>query len=333
MQDHHSEGAYPRTPPPPELTIATPPLTLTLAGPAVADGRIVLADLVHLGQHVQSAIDRIALVLSGAESSRRPGRRPRSVQEVKLVVVNRRPGSVVLDLDLARDQLELDGVGLGERSLEQLVAGIDKLGDPSDHLPEGWDAGVLLAWREVGDLFDRGVEHIDLGLSLPHVRRRATFTPRSHERLVERIRAPLRNRRTVEGRLLMADFQETGQRCRIHQAGGPVVQCTFTETHAELVRSLLRRRVRVTGEAEVDPHSQHVRRMAIADIEPIPELLGAEERDPFWEGYSAEELAQLQGVPPLARLEDAVVDFWPPELSADAVLELIRPEVVPSRPS
>jgi hypothetical protein len=40
-------------------------LTIKLAGPGVGEGRLALAELVHVGRNLQAAVERIALVLGG----------------------------------------------------------------------------------------------------------------------------------------------------------------------------------------------------------------------------------------------------------------------------
>ncbi|MDR7415796.1 MAG: hypothetical protein QN193_06580 [Armatimonadota bacterium] len=241
-------------------------ITIRLTGPAVAQGRIPVDDLVLLARQVQAAVERIALVLRG-ESGMKPGRRPAEVERLtRLEVVGLGRGSVVLQLDLARDQQALEGLDLGEEATKAWVEGLDTL-QAKGLVPPGWDTGALLAWRETAALYRRGVESIEVVASLTNYRRSTRVGPDLGDRIVRLISRPSTNSRVVEGRLLMADFKETAARCRIHPPMGPPVECTFDEGHRQAVLDALTKHVRVTGEAEIDPETSRIKRLSLADIE------------------------------------------------------------------
>ncbi len=299
-------------------------ITVRLTGPAVAQGRISVDDLVLLARQVQSSIERIALVLRG-ERGTKTGRRPAEVESLtRLEVVGLRPGSVVLELDLARDQRALKGLDLGEEATKALVDGLVAL-TAREVLPRGWDAGALLAWREATTLYRHGVDGIEVSAQLNGYQRSARLAPTLGERIARLVAKPVTNLRAVEGRLLMADFRETATRCRIHPPMGPPVECTFDEEHRQAVLDALTKHVRVTGEAEVDPESSRIKRLSLADIEILDAAEAGATAYPFWESLSVEELAERQGAEPVEQLEALRADFWPDELSADEFLSLIRP--------
>jgi hypothetical protein len=114
----------------------------------------------------RTPVERIALLLRGGRGTE-TGRRLGDVERLtRLEVVGLRPGSVVLELDLARDQRALEGLDLGEEAVKTLVDGLDSLVG-QEALPRGWDAGALLAWREATALYRRGVEGIEIAARLP----------------------------------------------------------------------------------------------------------------------------------------------------------------------
>ncbi|HWO71022.1 MAG TPA: hypothetical protein VNP94_09750 [Actinomycetota bacterium] len=275
----------------------------------MAQGRIAVDDLVVLVGQVQRAVERIALVLRG-EQGVRPGRRPREVEELtRLALVALRPGSVTLELDLAEAQRPFEAVDVGRRAIERLLEGVAVLADGQSP-PAGWDAGVLLAVKEVGTLLRRGVERVDLEAPVGGVRRRARLEPQSIEAISRLVREPVRNLRTVEGRLLMADFKETATRCRIHPPMGPPVECTFDEAHRQAVLDALTRYVRVSGEAEVEESTGRIRLLAIADLEILDLVPQGAAVYPFWEPVELDELARIQGVGPVSDPRSLAAPIW-----------------------
>ncbi|HXH21421.1 MAG TPA: hypothetical protein VNN10_05285, partial [Dehalococcoidia bacterium] len=227
------------------------------------------------------------------------------------------PGSVVVALELRREQLELEGMDPGQEATERLVAGLIEFRD-REELPPAWDVGVVLALRETTGLFRRGIESVSVSLETGGGRRSARLDASDAERFARLATRWVRNRRTVEGRLLMADFKEAATRCRVHPPLGSPVECTFDEAHRQAVLDALTKYVRVTGEAEVDPDTSRIKRLVIADIE-ILDWEGTEgTTTSFWESISTEELAAMQRVAPLARVEELAADIWesPEELDA-----------------
>jgi len=96
------------------------------------------------------------------------------------------------------------------------------------------------------------------------------------------------------------------------------VQCSFDPSKEEEIYRALRRPARVTGIARVNPHSGRVEEIRIEKIEILDELmLGA--RD-FTAGYSLQQLADLQGVRPLASPND-LAGGWPPDENIDEFID------------
>jgi hypothetical protein len=187
---------------------------------------------------------------------------------------------------------------VGELALEKLLVGIPQLVTHDEALPSGYDVGVLAAWREAAKVFGHGVDSVEFSLRTSAQSVDVEYNPTVYHRVVERIQGPVRNRRTVEGRLLMADFKDSRPRCRVHPPLGPPVDCIFDEDLAESIYDNLRAYVSVTGEAEEDPETGRVRRLRIADVEPVsvePEF-AAGGVDDFWTEKTLEELSSEQGI-------------------------------------
>lgn len=274
------------------------PLVVRFRGPGARNGRLLLADLVRFGQQLQTAVDRVARVLAGEVSST-PGRRPeriRSACALEVVAINR--GSFELAIDFRREQMSFAEMDPGEAALEKLVSGLGSLAQDGEVLPSGYDVGVLAAWRETGRLFDHGLEAVDLHLRTARGRFEVVYDSRVHARVAAHIKGPVQNLRTIEGRLMMADFKELGRRCRIHPPLGPPVEIQFEESLADAVYDNLRASVRVTGEAEEDPHTGRIRLLRLRDIEPLTVETAIESLSPedFWHEPTLEELAAEQGL-------------------------------------
>lgn len=200
------------------------PITIHLEGPAVTRNRMPLRDLMLFSQQLQTAVDRIGRLLLGQSTSVQPGRKPSQIEQAcTLEIVEIRGGSLTMVCDLPEERQDslLEDLGeeedLGEQALISFVQGIEAISSQHySYMPKGYDKGVLLALRESGKLLDHGIERITFDLQTPKGHWGPAYTPETHARVVARIQAPVENRRTVEGRLLMGDFRETSFRCRLH---------------------------------------------------------------------------------------------------------------------
>ena len=281
-----------------------PLLEVRLVGPGVTEGKIYISDLVLLGQGLQTALNSVAWGLLNNAPGRRGARLPDDIREqCALQLVGLTSGSVVLRLDLVRDA----DSSIGVEALEKLITGLPPLEQSEGHLPIELDARVLSAWHDMGKMgkiFQRGIERAEFCLTIKGTTRRYDFLPQTLARLSDRVRARLQVK-TIEGRLLMADF-EGKRRCRVHPVSGPPIPCTFSEAIADKVKGALTSWVRVTGKAKVDLASGAIKTFAIREIE----LLDVTPRAPlpqpedFWQRKTLEELASEQGVEPISRLED-----------------------------
>jgi tRNA(fMet)-specific endonuclease VapC len=184
------------------------------------------------------------------------------------------------------------------------------------------DPGVLASLQELGTAFERkSVTKISLTVPGHEGRKgavRAVYTPAVRERISARMKAPTQEPLSIEGKLEMADFKDTGRVCRIHPSIGLPVQCSFDPSKEDEIYRALRRPARVTGIARVNPHSGKVEEIRIEKIEILHELmLGARN---FTAGYSLEQLAEMQGVRPLASPND-LAGGWPPDDSIDEFID------------
>ena len=141
-------------------------------------------------------------------------------------------------------------------------------------------------------------------------------------RIQERIKGPQTNIRTIEGRLLMADFKEHGTRCRVHPSAGEPVLCLFDEEQKDEVLEDILQYVRIVGEAKEDPLTGKIASIKIHDIERLEDREGEAadllpqgtpiSRD-FWESPTLDELAQAQNVKPMMDVS-ALFGTWPGEM-------------------
>lgn len=302
-------------------------LRVHLAGPAVSENRISLSDLAQIAKHLQDALYRVAEVLSGVATSLRTGPMPRQIVEAcTLELLALEPGSVSLVVGLRRpEQMALlDTPSVGEDALQTLVEGAAELRSPSLPMPKGYDPGVLCAWRDLGAMLDRGVDEIALESSMRGSTMRAVFDREVRERVALRLQAPVHNRRTVEGRLLMGDFKESGYQCRVHPAIGRAVTCAFDEAYRDIVLGALTKQVRVVGEAT--EKNGRITGLQIADIEVMEEEAGeaAEVELGLDEAPTLDELAARQGVAQVGDFDALLGDFWPEEESADDFIAAVR---------
>jgi hypothetical protein len=301
------------------------PFKINFEGTAVQKKRMALPDLILFFQSIQSALERVALVLIGQEISTQPGRRPSEIKaECSLDIIEVKGGSFHILCDLpTKPQVKLYE-DIGEKALICLVKGIEDIDTLETGLPEGYDKGVLLSIREGGKLFQHGIEKISFDLKTRGRHLRPSLTPKKHDRIVSLIQGPIENRRTVEGRLLMGDFKETGYRCRIHPAVGKPIVCEFDEEQKDIIRSALTKYVRAMGETKES--DGEIRSLKIEDIETIDFKEIAEEKqiEGFFEETNIDILAQKQGVKAITDFNKLLGDFWPEDEDIDKFVKTMR---------
>lgn len=283
-----------------------PILFIRAKGIATKDGSIPLQDLIQLGKHIQSAVERVARVLVGQADSRKAGRKPKEIKSscpLEVVALNR--GSFEIALDLPREKFE--NMDLGIAAVEKLADGMSKISSNGDPLPSGYDAGVLHSLKDMGRILDKGIDEIEIETRTRQIRGVYTFNRDTYKRVTGKIRGPVISLRSIEGRLFMADFHGELERCRIHPPMGEPVTCQFDESLEDTVYEHLRGFVRITGETKEDPVTGRISSIMIKDIEPV--LMEGKEfekitPEEFWQEKSLDQLASEQGVIPIRQLED-----------------------------
>ena len=305
----------------------SPLLEIRFDGEAVGPAKIPVSHLLRFLSGLKRTLQRVGRVLQGDTESLCKGRPPQSIRrEVELDLVSLKEGSPAAVLGFDRTEVEprLLGMDFGYEILERALSGLKAVqGNESDEaLPTGYDPGVLMAWCDAGTVFGRGIEKVTFTLNGPEMAMRTSFTPNGANRIRNRIREPQVRIRTIEGRLLMADFKEFGTRCRVHPSVGDPIICLFHDTQKDQVQENLMRHVRVVGEAHENPTSGKIVSITIHDIEPLAAwgkddagLLpqGTAVSHTFWGSPTLEELAHSQRV---GQLDDvrSLFGTWPGEI-------------------
>jgi hypothetical protein len=306
------------------MKTGAPLLTIRFDGKAVGSGKIPVSHLLSFLSSLNKALLRTGRVLIGDAESVRRGQPPREISEevsLDLVLLTHGSPAAVLGFERGKSRASLPPKDFGLEILQKAMTGLAAIQEPHEVLPTGYDAGVLMAWRDAGTLFRQGIEKIEFTLNHRETPVKTTFTPKGFERIQKRIKGPQVNIRTIEGRLLMADFKEHGTRCRVHPSVGDPVLCLFDEEQKEEVLEDILQYVRVVGEAKEDPISNKITSIKIHDIERLEdrndeatELLpqGTPISRDFWESPTLDELAQSQHVRPLIDAQ-ALFGTWPGE--------------------
>ena len=301
-----------------------PLLKIRFDGKAVGPGKIPVSHLLRFLSNLNKVFQRTGRVLIGDAESVCRGRQPRNVSEevaLELVLLTHGSPAAILGFERQQGQMALPGMDLGLEIIEKALSGLGQIQEPDEVMPEGCDAGVLLAWRDVGVLFQKGVNFIQFTLNQRETPQITPFTPKGFERIQERIKGPQTNIRTIEGRLLMADFKEHGTRCRVHPSVGEPVLCLFDEDQKDEVLEDILQYVRIVGEAKEDPVTGKITSIKIHDIDRLEDhendstdLLpqGTPILRHFWESPTLDELAHSQNVQPLVDVR-VLFGTWPGE--------------------
>jgi hypothetical protein len=302
-------------------------LTVTLEGQSVHSGRIPISHLLEFLAGLQKVLYRTGQVFLMEGRSTRKGQRPKSLKQLvdlDLVEVTHGSPSTLLRFQRRPDQSLVSKDEEAIRIFEIAFKGVGEVQVLGDVLPPGFDRGVLLAWRDIGRLFLKRVNSITFELNHRPQPLRVQYTPQGFQVIQQRIQGPQTKRITIEGRLLMADFKEEGMRLRVHPLVGEPVLCVFDEEQKEEVLENLLRRVRVVGEALADPDTGKISRVRIRDVEPLEDFAEAMEEIHgvsadvlgFWSSRTIEELAEQQGVKPVADIR-LLYGTWPGDPNDD----------------
>lgn len=308
----------------------TPPtFTVRFDGAAVSEARISVAHLLRFLGNMTKALNRTGQLLRGQASSVRKGAPERSLADemaLDLVLLTHGSPAAVLGFERRKPQAGLPGLDFGLEVLEASLNGLrDAQGIDQESLPPGFDAGVLMAWRDAGIVFNQGIDRVELTLQHPRGPVCARFDAAGFVQLQRRIQGPQINIRTIEGRLLMADFKEHGTRCRVHPAAGEPVLCLFDDAQRDAVFDNMLHYVRVIGEAREDPSTGRIASIRIHDIQRLEDkdnvavdLLptGAPVSSTFWQSPSLDDLARAQGVGPMTDV-GRLFGTWPGEPDDD----------------
>lgn len=310
-----------------------PLLKIRFDGEAIGPGRIPVSHLLRFLANMTKALQRTGRVLIGESGSVRRGPQPHSIKnEVALDLVLLTDGSPAAVLGFERQEIEtkFPGMDFGVEILEKAIVGLSTVQKSDGNLPAGYDAGVLMAWRDAGMLFSQGIERVEFSLNHRETPLVTMFTQQGVAQIKKRIKGPQTNMRTIEGRLLMADFKEHGTRCRVHPAAGDPVLCLFDEAQKDEVLEDILQYVRIVGEATEDAVTGKISSIKIHDIErlegredEVTDLLpqGTPISRNFWDSPSLEELAESQNVKPMTDVR-VLYGTWPGE-EDDGFEELI----------
>ena len=297
---------------------------ILLKGESIGTHRIPVSQLLLLLSELNKVLNRVGRVLQGQGESVRRGPTQKSIKdEIGLDLVELTHGSpdTVLGFERPSGQQAFEGLDFGVEILEKALKGLMEVQQEGEELPAGFDSGVLIAWRDLGTLFEKGVSEIQFFLNHRPQPLGASYNPNGYGKIQERIHGPQINIRTIEGRLLMADFKEHGTRCRVHPSVGDPVLCLFDEERKEEILENILRYVKIIGEAKEDPITNKITSIVLHDIQRLEDreqertdLLpqGTPLPSDFWQSLSIEELAQAQGVQPLGDVS-VLFGTWPGE--------------------
>ncbi|MBN1972580.1 MAG: hypothetical protein JW787_03005 [Sedimentisphaerales bacterium] len=302
-----------------------PFFSIRIEGPNIGPGRMRLADFLELANEITNAVERVGIVLSNTGLSSRRGARPKDLKKaLSLDLVGFTQGSpaVLAYFERSDTQMLIEDVDFGNQIYTKWLEGLEEISRGKEVLPQGYDVGVLLKMRDLGNLFGRGITQMDF--SLNHRPKTITFkyTEKAVNQIRKHIAKPESMTYTIDGRLVMVDFKETGPIFRIHPAIGEPVMCKFAESFREEVYKNILKYVRIRGSAEKDMQGK-ITEINIADIETLVsdsegQLELTEKSLPsgieFWQHHTVDELAIAQGIKAISNVDD-LLGGWPGDVN------------------
>ncbi len=300
-----------------------PVLQLRVRGPGVTSGRIPVPDLIKLCQEAQNAVNRQAEANEGRKTMH-PGPITDAIRhECTLELVAIRKGSTTLQFGLTKPQMPLPvSDHFGSQVISDVAETIRALGNGNKKRLE-IDSGVLQGLYNLAAVAEsKRITEVDWIAPKSNTKKRiiAPVNKAVREKLAQRLSSPTKTIMHVDGILDMADFKPKEHKCRIDPAIGASVTCTFDEPLANEIQSLLRRSVRATGEATLQPYTARIETLKIHAIQPLPSLALGEGN--FFSVRSISELAAAQKVKPLRNVS-TLAGAFPSDEDIDEFLEEI----------
>jgi hypothetical protein len=291
-------------------------LRIKVEGPGVHRKSIAVPDLLKICDALQSAVHRQAEAMQepSASTLRRGPITASAHEECTLELIGISGGSTGLTFALSKPQQPLPIPGamtFGADVLAKVAQTVKELGGDK-HASADIDAGVLNSLMKLGEVVDRqAISRVSLMVPRHDGRARAikaVLDATVKARIFKRIKTPTEQHLSIEGKLEMADFKEIGRACRIHPPIGQPLQCSFDPDREEEIYSALRKPVRLSGVARLNPNTGKPEELRIEKVEIMDELLLGE-RD-FFMSRTLEQLAEAQGVRPLDNPGE-MVGGWP----------------------
>jgi hypothetical protein len=303
-------------------------LKVDVEGPGVHTKSIAIPDLLKICSAIQTAVHRQAEAMErpAAQTLRRGPITASAAEECTLELFGISAGSTGLLFRYAKPQQPLPIPGAKNFGADVLIKVAETVRDFERKKPRAHEVevGVLDSLRELSEVLEKKrITRIELNVPRHNGRPRAikaTLNAAVRDRIAARVKLPTQGQLTIEGKLEMADFKETGKLCRIHPPIGLPLQCTFEPDIEERVYDALRKPVRLTGTARLNPNTGRPEELKIEKIEILDELLlGAKD---FFASRSLEQLAEAQGVRPLTNPAD-LAGGWPADENIDEFVTAI----------
>ncbi|MCX7631400.1 MAG: hypothetical protein N2038_14280 [Geminicoccaceae bacterium] len=280
---------------------------------------MAIDDLALIARSIERALVRIADATIRGDRVR-PGRKPRVVgEQCRLFLVGWRRGSAVATFEAGRPDELFNEVAA--RPLELLMEGLSRADDWTRDDPH-WRsfAPAIGELRELGSVFGRGIERIDLrrpDRAGPPV----SYDKALHERLSALYATEPETRRiVVTGRLDRLDGH-AGLAGTLWEDDGTTWACRFPNALEVHLARYWMRRVRVEGVGRT-PTRRGPRILRVESIE--PEDLPLEEATRrFWTATSLSNLAREQAVAPITDVEELRAVWGEERLETDPFEELM----------
>jgi hypothetical protein len=303
-------------------------LKVEVEGPGVHTKSIAVPDLLKICSAIQTAVHRQAeaMELPSTQTLRRGPITASAQQECTLELFGISAGSTGLLFRYAKPQQHLPLPEAGNFGADVLAKVAETIRGFERKKPQAQDIepGVLDSLLELSEVLEKKrITRIALNVPRHNGRPRAikgVLNAAVRERITARVKSPTATQITIEGKLEMADFKETGKVCRIHPPIGLPLQCTFEPDQEEEVYGALRKPARITGTARLNPNNGKPEELKIEKIEILDELLlGAKD---FLASRSLAQLAEAQGVHPVTNPNE-LAGGWPIEENVDEFVDAV----------
>lgn len=228
--------------------------------------------------------------------------------DLEFVLLTHGSPSVVLGFDFHEPQEVLFAKKEENiKVLEKALISLDHFQSKDDSEIKDIEYQLMKDWNEFDKFLKKGVSQVTFNLNHKPSPLTTCISKISIVNMQNKLKLPIKDVKSVEGQLIMADFSINALKCKIIPFSGNPITCVFTEDQRDEIYENLRHHVRIWGEGENDPITKIFNKIKIEKIE----SLDKKDQGYFWDNPSIDDLAKFHEANLDQQTKSLYCHIWP----------------------